>query len=146
MRYIVPILLAAMACTTGVVLYYLFLEPPWLSYRNIPFEPMVRQVHAGEVIPLRVSRCSTASTKRTYRFSHSLVRADEPNPATFPIILPDTVVSIDPGCIDVISMANTVPAHTPAGRYYAIGIVELQGTFRQMLVEWHSQTFEVIPP
>lgn len=142
MKHTPTIFMLLIIVVFGTTMYLMLFEKPWLTYRNIPFPVEMSKVRAGDIIPMRVVRCSSANVKRTYRIGRSIVKVNEPGHA--PALLPETVVAVDPGCMEVISSLNVVPLDTKPGRYFVVGIVEIQGTFREMLVEWHSQEFEVI--
>lgn len=142
MKHAPNILLALVVAVFSVTMYLMLFEKPWLTYLNIPFPTELAKAREGETIPLRVKRCSTANVKRTFRVARSMVRVNEPGSS--PMLLPDTISSIEPGCIEMISSFNKIPLGTPPGKYIIIGIVEIQGTFSEMMVEWHTQEFEVI--
>jgi hypothetical protein len=68
----------------GMGAWYGWLEPPFLTYRNLPF-PVVREPRPGEAVLLTVWRCNADDHERSYAISHVLVResdeeADHPSP------------------------------------------------------------------
>ena len=142
MKHIPNILMVLILSIFGTAMYLLFFERPWLVYKNIPFPPVISRVHAGEVIPLHVIRCNSGHSRRTYRFTHSLV--NDSRPTSFPVVLPDTVASVEAGCVEINSEANQIPINTLPGTYHIIGIAEIQMTMGTVFVEWYSQPFEVI--
>ena len=119
--------------------FYVFLEPPFLSYGNLPFPVLTPFVNAGQAVHIVVERCSTDTKTRVYGVSHRLVGA------TTTTILPATQASVEPGCNKATSAINVVPVDTPAGRYIVDGTAEVQGTIRAVTVQWQSQPFEVVP-
>lgn len=131
--------------TLFLVVYYLFLEPPFLTYENLPFKVRGTVFHPGDTVPMMVNRCSSSSTVRNYVLSHTLIRVDKPQEE---IILPSTVVAIRPGCESAVTMVNFVPKTWedkpfPAGTYRMDGYAEVQATIRAVSVHWHSEPFEV---
>ena len=143
MKHISNILMVAVFAVFAGSMYLLFFERPWLSYKNNPFPPTVQNIRAGETIPMLVIRCSSSNIPRTYRFSHSLM--NDSSPTALPVVLPDSVVSIEPGCHEAISAANRVPKGTAPGIYHILGLVEIQMTLGTAFVEFYSQPFEVVP-
>jgi hypothetical protein len=140
-----PVLLAV--CFVALILgglgaigwLYVF-EQPYLEYRNIPFPITDNPVRAGDSVPLTVSRCSRASTPRTYTLTHSL----ENIKTHAVVLLPETQSYIQPGCSIGLSSLHTVPKGTPTGRYRVYGLAEVRTSFRTHYVEWYSQEFDVI--
>ena len=116
-------------------------EPPWLTYEQLPF-PLVRPdepVYAGGAVPLFVTRCSTATTARSYSLSHTLINLDT-NERT---ILPAGSASIEPGCRAVNSTANILDTSTKPGNYLLEGYAEVNGRVRTTAVHWYSVPFVV---
>jgi hypothetical protein len=124
-------------------LAYLWLEPPFLSYKNLPFPTKQYQVKAGQVIPLHVRRCSSAASVQAYAVTHEL--RSETRPEAPPYIMPAEFVTIVPGCEEGVSLINRVPDATPPDRYRVHGLAIINGPFRPRTVPWHSQPFEVVP-
>lgn len=134
------VLLAALISMMLWVGWLLFLEPPWLSYRNLPFEVQAPTARPGELVPLHVVRCNATDAVQTYAIARSLENLDTGQY----FVLPESLVQIRPGCHDETSLANRVPANgVPPGRYRIIGMAEIQGTLRTMHVPWWSRPFEV---
>jgi len=128
-----------------LVVYYLFLEQPFLSYEDLPFKVEGKVFHPGDIVPMMVNRCSSSSTVRNYVLSHTLIRVDKPQEE---MILPSTVIAIRPGCNSAVTMVNFVPKAWedkpfPPGIYYMDGYAEVQATIRAVSVHWRSETFEV---
>lgn len=140
-KLIAPVMLSIMASGLAALFYFLFLEPPYLVYRNVPFPATAQQVRAGEVVPLRVSICNNASKPHQYSVARSL---HEVNTNAL-IYMSDVLVSGVPGCREAISLAHTVPQETPPGKYRIIGQTRIEGTLRTFKVDWLSQPFEVVP-
>lgn len=120
--------------------WYGFLEPPFLSYRNLPFPSERPVVLAGQPIPLRVVRCNGDTKTRNYLISHRLIRLDAAQP---PTILTAGSVSIEPGCTSETSKANVVPADQEQGHYFVEGFAEVNGTIRTHSIHWYSEPFYV---
>lgn len=139
--HLVALMLFMMASVLAAVFYFLFLEPPYLVYRNIPFTPMVKTVHAGEVIPLQVSFCNNARKPTTYTLARSLQDVD-----TLALIsMSDVLIRSVPGCRESVSLAHVVPYGVPPGNYRLIGQTEIEGTLRSHKIGWDSMPFEVMP-
>ena len=139
-KLIAPVMLSIMASGLAALFYFLFLEQPYVVYRNVPFPAMAQKVNAGEVIPVRVSICNNASKPHQYTVARSL---QEVNTKAL-IYMSDVLVSGVPGCFEAISLAHTVPKETPAGTYRIIGQTRIEGTLRTFRVDWLSQPFEVV--
>lgn len=138
---LVALMLFMMAAVLSAVFYFLFLEPPYLVYRNIPFTPMVKAVHAGEVIPMKVSVCNNASKPTTYTLARSLQDVD----SMALISMSDVLIRSVPGCRESVSLAHVVPYGVPPGNYRLIGQTEIDGTLRSHKIGWDSQPFGVMP-
>ena len=123
-------------------IYFWFFEPPYLSYRDLPFKTQSESVRVGEVMPLRVFRCSSASKTRVYGIAHKLVPL---SPGLEVVVMESRFSSIEPGCAATISMINRIPPETKPGRYYIDGVAEVSGTVATFIVPWESVPFEVIP-
>lgn len=124
-------------------LAWLWFEPPWLTYTNVPFPARVIQVRAGEVVPVTVARCSTATEPRAYDVTRQLERQDQP---AQPVLLPLARVTADPGCVTATSRLHAVPPGTPPGIYRLTGRALIEGSLHSHVVPWHSQPFEVVVP
>jgi hypothetical protein len=125
-----------------MVAWFGFLEPPFLSYRNLPFPVQDPRVRAGTPVLLQVIRCNGDTKTRTYLISHRLIRVDVMEP---PTILPAGPVSLEPGCTREVSAANTIPTGTAPGLYVVEGFAEVSGTWRTHSIRWYSEPFQVIP-
>jgi hypothetical protein len=132
------VLLLAVA---AVCFYVVMDEPPFLSYRNLPFAVLTPLVKPGEPVKLNVVRCNSDSKTRVYGLSHRLLSVD----GGTSVILPAGTVSIEPGCSDEISAINVIPPGTAPGLYIVEGYAEVQATLRSVSVRWVSQPFRVIP-
>jgi hypothetical protein len=129
--------------TAGVVAWALFVEQPWLSYENLPFPPVAAKVHAGDVIPLMVKRCSSAEQTRSYAITHSVQTLSGSGK---PVVMPSGFVTIEPGCEPpTVSEFNRIPMSVTPGMYRIHGVAVVDGTLRTFAVPWSSQPFEVIP-
>lgn len=133
-------LLLVMIATTATLVYLLFLEEPFLSYRNLPFPALEPDVQQGRPIPLRVVRCNSTDRQQTYTITRSLQSLDT---AEY-VVLPESVVQLAPGCTESISLANRVPLEVKPGSYRVIGVADVRGTLRTHRVEWYSLPFRVI--
>ncbi len=121
--------------------YSLWFEPPWLSYKNLPFPVKVDVVRPGQKVPLRVVRCSKEKEERLYLLSHNLTNMSTGKN----YILISGAVPIKPGCHDETSLANEIPLTFDGedGTYMVSGVAEISGMIRQYTVKWHSQPFRI---
>jgi hypothetical protein len=134
-------LVAAMAATVGVIMFYLFAEKSFLTYENIPFPPVVFSARPGDIVPLSVERCNHDKISHNYTTTHALKNTKTQEV----VLLPEMMVNITPGCTSAISLINRIPPGTPPGHYIVFGTAETRGTLRTHYVDWHSQEFEVLP-
>jgi hypothetical protein len=131
----------------AMVAWYGFLEPPFLSYRDMPFEPL-HDVRAGEHLALQVTRCSNSDEEEAYLITRRLIRLDPPASepeAAKPRILAPGAVSLMPGCTSEISLANPIPPDTAPGIYFVQGLAKVDGMWRSSKVPWSSRPFNVLP-
>jgi len=129
--------LAALCVITGG--WALYIERPDLTYENLPFPAELRQVRAGQVMPLTVRRCNHSTGIKAYVITHALVNVE----TGAKIIMPDALTTMQPGCETVTSTINLVPTATPPGRYYVSGAGIIEGRIRTWVVPWTSEAFEV---
>lgn len=135
-----------LACVLGgLFAYFAYLQPPFLSYANLPFPVLNAMVRPGEPVRLSVQRCNSDSVTRIYGVSHLMVPV-KPAGERKPIVLPASQTSIEPGCHESVSAINVVPPSTPPGLYVIEGYGEAQATLRAVSVRWVSQPFEVTSP
>jgi uncharacterized lipoprotein YbaY len=132
--------LMTLVCGAFLV-WALFVEESFLYYENLPFPAKLKQVHAGEAIPLVVRRCNKASTVRFYDVTHELHSASDRN--SKPYVLHSERVTLPPGCHETVSLVNVIPPNTPAGIYIASGLGITEGSIRTFSIPWRSQPFEV---
>jgi len=125
--------------------YFYRYEQSYLTYPELPFKVLSPQVRPGEAVRLEVKRCSSASTEKVYSLTHAVYPFDVED-GKDRIMLPGTVVSVQPGCGTNISVVNIVPANTPPGLYYVAGMAstDTKSGFNSREVYWRSGTFEVI--
>lgn len=118
-----------------------WLAPPYLSYQNLPFPVLLERVRPGEVVPLIVARCSTASAEKTYELTRELRSMTDPRAPA--IVIGATTLSVPPGCRTTLNEAHTVPSNTPPGTYRIHGVAILPGIVRTHYVPWVSRPFVV---
>ena len=140
LRALLSALIVSMLALTTLVIYFDFLERPFLYYLHIPFPVVQKRVVAGTAVHIEVTRCNREAHTRSYVISHMLVNLDDGK--TY--VLPSAPTSIAPGCETVTSLFNVVPATSPPGHYYLRGVSEVQGTLRTNLVVWESEPFEAV--
>lgn len=134
------VLAASFLIWFGVWLVYM--EPPYLSYPNLPFPVVSKTVRPGDTVFIEVQRCNSSSIRRGYITGRSLVPVDT---RELQVELVSVATTILPGCHKAISALSVVPGGTLPGRYYLDGVAEIAGTVRKHVVEWRSEPFEVVP-
>ena len=136
---------AAFLALSGLLGLYAYTEEAWLSYRNVPFPPLVSVVHPGELVPLRVVRCSSRKELSNYVITRRLHNIDTDEY----YVLGESNVQISPGCTDETSLANRAPETvsggrpTSAGQYEIVGLARVPGMFRTFEVAWRSGRFRI---
>ena len=123
--------------------YLIWLEPPWLTYTNSPFQLKKMQLKRGESIVFDVARCSTATVTRLYGLSRRLECNETATGALQTVPLPPTTQEMSPGCYSEIR-AVVVPQETLIGWCRLHSTAETQGVVRSQSVETESKLFEVI--
>ena len=140
LRALLSALIVSMLALTTLVVYFDFLERPFLYYLHIPFPVVQKRVVAGTAVHIEVTRCNRDAQKRSYVIAHALVSLDNGNI----YVLPSETTSIEPGCETETSLLNVIPAIAASGHYFVRGVSEAQGTLRISLVSWESEPFEVV--
>ena len=123
--------------------YLIWFEPPWLSYTNSPFPLEKIQLKRGEIMALKVERCSTATVTRTYGLSRRLECNETSTGALLTIPIPPGTKDMAPGCYGITSRDLRVPQETPIGWCRLHSTAETQGVVRSHSVESESKLFEV---
>ena len=126
------------------VAYLWRFQEPFLSYLGpTPFHLVSPTVVAGQPILFEVQRCSSASEPRSYTISRRMVSL---TPGVKDIYLPPIHGFIEPGCDaePSITYVHIAPAKR-YGRFYLRGWSEAPGTVRQLIVQWQTEPFEVVP-
>ncbi len=118
---------------------YAYLEPPYLSYGNVPFPVLTPVVKAGETVVLDILRCNRDTRPHTYVTARQLVRTDGTITA-----LPAATVWLQPGCETGRSAINVIPKETPPGKYRVFGWTEITDRIFPTTMEWSSDVFEVV--
>jgi len=117
-----------------------YFEKPYLTYKNLPFPSFTEQAKPGELVQIRVERCSTSNKPEKYRMTRTMR-----NEVTREVsILPPIEVGIAPGCHRANSKLHFVPPSTPPGIYTLWGISTVGGYLRTHQIIWYSEPFEVL--
>lgn len=124
----------------GIVIYGVYIEQPLLHYQNLPF-PVETPVEQGRTIPMVIERCSDSSEEFVYLATRSL-RNLETNKS---VILPNSTISVKPGCHRGTVRSAVVPFETEPGRYVLEGTVLMRGLLREHKFSWYTEPFDVIP-
>lgn len=126
---------------TGIFLYAIVFEQPYLSYPNLPMQTVGRTFQAGDVVPIVMQRCNNSSEAKTFVSSHALMNILTHRP-TLPTL---NLIEAKPGCTSVfINTGNRLPIDTPPGVYHYAGRSEVNGILRTFDVIWSTQDFEVV--
>ena len=140
LKYLTALILFSLTAMMSTAFYFLIFEKPYLVYRNIPFPPLVKAVHEGEVIPIKVSLCNNSRVPTTFTLARSLQEVD--TRAT--IFMSDVLIRSAPGCREAVSLAHVIPYGVPPGNYRLIGQTEIEGTLRNFRIGWDSLPFQVL--
>lgn len=117
-----------------------FVEKPYLTYKNLPFPVLQKQVFAGEIIPILVIRCNDTEEMQNY----NTTRALENVVTKENFLLEEQRLLIKPGCTQSESRVNKIPPTVPPGKYYIYGTAEVRGHSHFLILDWRTQEFEVI--
>ena len=140
LKYLTALILCSMAAMMTAAFYFVIFEKPYLTYSNIPFPPLVKAVHGGEVIPLKVSLCNNSRVPTTFTLARSLQEVD----TKAMIFMSDVLIRSAPGCREAVSLAHVIPYGVPPGNYRLIGQTEVEGTLRTFRIGWDSLPFQVL--
>jgi len=133
------LLLAMMISFTAWIVYLFLLEPPPVTYTNLPFPTASAKVNPGEVIPLKIRRCSSQDKIILATLTRTLENMEYRDFVS----LPSTITQIQPGCTENISHTNRVPENIQPGVYRVVGVAEVAGTLRNHNVVYFSEPFVV---
>lgn len=127
---------------TALGLIYVFvIEKPPLRYMNRPFPVLKRPIYPGDVVPLKVSRCSDAPMRRVITSSRYLENLGDDQEV---LVMEMIAAIVPPGCVTQIVTIHRVPESTQPGQYRLIGAATVPGLIRAFKVEWYSEPFYVI--
>lgn len=123
----------------GLALAMVF-EPDPILYQNQPF-PVDGPVRAGEPIPIHVTRCNT--TGEVGDFSYTRVLRSRDGGMNYQLV-DGTAVNLE-GCpTSSLSLGLLAPPQMVPGHYELIGVVHVNGRFRDHKIIYHSEVFEVV--
>lgn len=124
--------------------YQFFYKAPYLSYENLPFPVLSKEVRAGGTVPVLVKRCNNDDVPHTYTLARTLERVNTPHRKRY--TLESQQVYIQPGCDETTSTGAPLPPEIPPGEYRLSGHAEINVGLRTYRIEWYSETFKVIAP
>jgi hypothetical protein len=134
--------------TTGIAVmtmfYFMFIEGSYLSYPNSPFASMQPAIHAGETIPLNITRCNSDSVAHIYTVSRTLERVVKQGNKDDYWMLADIQFHIEPGCHPAVSDAHIAPADLPPSDWRLVGMANTQGALISHIVRFESLPFKVL--
>ena len=130
---------AAMLASLALIFVWAnYIEKPYLSYENLPFQVMTKP-KAGEVVELLVERCNSSKKAQSYNTSRAVLNLKTKEVIT----LADARVSIESGCHRGVSRLNKLPEKLPAGLYKISGVALVPGSVIRFEVPWYSEPFEI---
>ena len=121
--------------------YIFFVETPTLRYMNFPFPVLKSPVYAGDVLPLRITRCSDASGRRVITSSRYLDNLGDDQEVS---VLDVIAAIIPPGCVTQVVNIHRVPESTEPGNYRLLGATTVPGMIRDFQIHWYSEPFQVV--
>lgn len=130
----------------GLLLYQSFSPPPPpLYYPNPIAEVQVRMLHAGDPLPLIVTRCATddggtGMGRLPFWYTATIVNAVTGESTDIIGGFGQAVV----GCNTTNSQLLRIPTTLTPGRYFARGSSTAAGVRRAATVGWSTQEFEVV--
>ena len=133
--------LVILSVATISIIYVLFVEKPAMHYTNLPFPVLKSPVYAGDVLPLRISRCSDANGRRVITSSRYLENLGDDQEV---LVLEMIAAIVPPGCVTQTVNIHRVPESTAPGNYRLIGATIVPGLIRDFHVPWDSASFKVI--
>jgi hypothetical protein len=131
---------SGMSMALAAFVYVAFIEGPYLSYPDTPFPVVGTTFHAGEIVPLRVTRCNSDNRQHSYYLAHAVMNVK--TKATY--VMPEEYVQVPMGCTFGISFTHRLPVVLPPGQYIIFGGAQIRGTIRYFDVEWQSEPFVVV--
>jgi hypothetical protein len=126
--------------------YFFFIERSYLDYLNQPFKPMKAEVHAGDFIPLDITRCNSDSVAHVYTVSRTLERVNKKGDKDDYRMLDDKQFHIEPGCHPGISDAHVMPVDLIPDDWFMTGMAETKGALISHIVRFKTLPFKVLPP
>lgn len=123
------------------IAWYGFLQPSWMSYKNIPFPVRGVPVRAGDAVIVTIERCNRGKVARQFLSSRSIVN-DQTGISSSLREDSKAPPQAEPGCVIVESVV-TIPASTTAGHYHLSGAAQIDGEIMSRVVPWQSESFEV---
>ena len=126
----------------AVLLYFTKFEPSPIYYPQ-PIRIVSKTIKQGQPLHMIIRRCNSDSRSHSYLVGLSLTRVDKTTPPTELSPIP---ITARPGCWDVDSRRQGLPADLEPGRYRLSGAGEINLTIRTTTVEWTSEEFTVESP
>lgn len=124
-----------------------FVVPPPLDYYGLPFPVLEPAVHAGDVVPFSVSRCTYEPFDNDglipYIVSRNLVNDRTGSKTILPQLATVGTANV---CETSTTLAHAVPDSTPPGTYYFEGVAHVSGRWRTVDAYFRTDVFDVLPP
>ena len=134
---VLAVVLALMAAAPAIATT---IEPPPLSYTNLPFPVLNSPVAVGTPIVMLIARCADSRAEQPYIVSRELVRVDD----RLRIPLSPTRNMARSGCEEYRAQTATLPDDIDPGIYVYRGVASVQGWFRNYSVSWETEPFEIV--
>ena len=128
-------------CATGFIIYLMVFERAYLSYPDLPIKVLKKNVYPGEILPLKVMRCSASSKQQLFMTSRFMSNAGGDQEV---LVLEPLGVVVQPGCLEKIVMFTRIPESARPGRYQLSGAASIQGIIRDFSVDWYTEPFTVL--
>lgn len=123
------------------IFWAIFFETPPLVYKQQPFIVASDRefFRPGEMVPLKVERCSSAKQTIVYHLTRTIKNVD----TGVGTILESTDIALDPGCKVSVSVIHVLPKSLPEGRYTINGVAAVKGLVTTHYVSFSSEPFQV---
>ncbi len=138
--FVVPAL-ALSGVIIALIVYLSLIEKPELSYQILPVPVMLKTVHAGQILPIKVSRCNANKQKRYYTSTRLLENVGEDQEM---LVMEEVGVSVKPGCATQNIYLHRIPESAQPGDYRLLGVATVPGLIRNFYVTWYTENFKVV--
>lgn len=140
--------LIALAALTGILvstitvgsIWVLYIEPPFISYHNLPFPHSGTITYApGDTAHTLVVKCNSSPNHIFYSTANAMINEETQKVVAFPEI----PLVATPGCQTESTADMVVPLDTPEGIYHFYGVTTVSGGYSMHNIPWETQSFMV---